>query len=154
MGDKLSLCDDVTIMTGNLSRSLREKNLKDELCPRGAWKKGAVKRLVQLLLQDMKPARFRDAVKQQLAWEDGDSGSPSKLMAIMEEVLGIRISNAVSDKPKEKRQVKDARRVGKETTNKRNGSESRVNGDDGVKTFWGTRFVRGEQSHKIDSQGQ
>ena len=26
--------------------------------------------VVQLLLQGMKPARFRDAVKQQLAWED------------------------------------------------------------------------------------
>ena len=73
--------------------------------------------LVQLLLQGMKPARFRDAVKLQLAWEDGDSDSPSKLMAIMgaqlvkfeaaEEILGVRISNTVSDKPKDKRQGKD-----------------------------------------------
>ena len=39
--------------------------------------------VVHLLLQDMKPARFRDAVKLQLAWEEGDSDSPSKLMTIM-----------------------------------------------------------------------
>ena len=39
--------------------------------------------VVQLLLQGMKPARFRDAVKLQLAWEEGDSDSPSKLMTIM-----------------------------------------------------------------------
>ena len=69
--------------------------------------------VVQLLLQGMKPARFRDAVKLQLAWEDGDSGSPRKLMAVMdaqldkfeaaEEILGVRISNTVSDKSKDKR---------------------------------------------------
>ena len=63
--------------------------------------------VVQLLLQGMKPARFRNAVKLQLAWEDGDSDSPSKLMVIMdaqldkfeaaEEILGVRISNGVSD---------------------------------------------------------
>ena len=62
--------------------------------------------VVKLLLQGMKPARFRDAVKQQLAWEDGDSNSPSKLKAIMdaqldefeaaEEILGVHIRNAVS----------------------------------------------------------
>ena len=39
--------------------------------------------VVQLLLQGMKPVRFRDAVKLQLAWEEGDSDSPSKLMTIM-----------------------------------------------------------------------
>ena len=73
MGDKLALCDNVAMVTGNLSLYLQEKNLKDELCPGGAWKKGAGKMVVQLLLQGMKPARFRDAVKLQLAWEDGDS---------------------------------------------------------------------------------
>ena len=108
----------------------------------------------------MKPARFRDAVKQQLAWEDGDSNSPSKLMAIMdaqldkfeaaEEIQGVRISNTVSKKLKDKRQGKDVGRVGKETTGKRNGRKSRVNGDDGVKTFWGTCFVCGEQGRKKD----
>ena len=66
--------------------------------------------VVQLLLQGMKPARFRDAVKLQLAWEEGDSDSPSKLMTIMnaqldkfeaaEEILGVRINNTESDKPK------------------------------------------------------
>ena len=101
---------------------------------------------------------FRDAVKQQLAWEDGGSDSPSKLIAIMDaqlnkfeagkEILGVRISNAVSDKPKDKRQRKDVGRVVKETAGKRHGSKSRVNGDDGVKTFWGTCFVCGEQEHK------
>ena len=75
----------------------------------------------QLLLQGMKPARFRDAVKQQLAWEDGDSDPPSKLMAIMdaqldefeaaEEILEVRISIAVLDKSKDKRQSKDVGRV-------------------------------------------
>ena len=69
--------------------------------------------VVQLRLQGMKPARFRDAVKLQLAWEDEDSDSPSKLMAIMdaqlnkfeaaEEILGVHTSNAVSDQPKDKR---------------------------------------------------
>ena len=44
----------------------------------GAWKKGAGEMVVQLLLQGMKPARFRDSVKLQLAWEDGDSDFPSK----------------------------------------------------------------------------
>ena len=116
--------------------------------------------VVQLLLQGMKPARFRDAVKLQLAWEDGDSDSPSKLMVIMdaqlgkfeatEEVLGVRISNAVTDKPKDKRQCKYVERVGKETAGKRNGRKSCVNGDDGVKTFWRTCFVCGEQGHKED----
>ena len=38
----------------------------------------------------------------------------------------------------------------KETVGKRNGRKSRVNGDDGVKTFWGTCFVCGEQGHKKD----
>ena len=64
MGDKLSLCDNVTMMmTGNLSRYLQDKNLKDQLCPRGPWKKGAGKMVVQLLLQGMKLGCFRDAVK-------------------------------------------------------------------------------------------
>ena len=108
----------------------------------------------------MKPARFRDAVKLQLAWEDGDSDSPSRLMAIMdaqldkfeaaEEIVEVRISNTVPDKPKDKRQDKDVGRVGKETASKRNGSKSRVNVDDGVKSFWGTSFVCGEQGHKKD----
>ena len=114
--------------------------------------------VVQLLLQGMKPVRFRDAVKLQLAWEDGDSDSPSTLMVIMdaqldkieaaEEVLGVRISNTVSDKPKDRRQSKDVGQVGKETAGKINGRKSRVNGDDGVKTFWGTCFVCGEQGHR------
>ena len=160
MGDKLALCDNVAMVTGNLSRYLQEKNLKDELCPGGAWKRGAGKMVVQLLLQGMKPARFRDEVKLQLAWEDGDSDSPSKLMAIMdaqpdkfeaaEEILGVRINNTVSDKPKDKRQGKDIGRVGKEAASKRNGSKTLVNVDDGVKTFWGTCFVCGEQGHKKD----
>ena len=116
MGDKLALWDNVAMVTGNLSRYLQKKNPKDELCPGGAWKKGAGKMVVQLLLQDMKLARFRDAMKLQLAWEDGDSDSPSKLMTVMdaqldkfeaaEEILGVRVSNTVSDKPKDKRQGK------------------------------------------------
>ena len=57
MGDKLLLCDNIAMVTGNLSRNLQEKTLKDELCPGGAWKKGAGKMVVQLLLQGMKPAR-------------------------------------------------------------------------------------------------
>ena len=134
---------------------LQETNLKDELCPGGAWKKGAGKMVVQLLLQGMKPARFRDVVKLQLAWGDGGSDSPSKLMASMdaqldkfeaaEEILGLRISNTVSDKPKDKRQGKDVGRVGKEAASKRNGSKTRVNVDDGVKTFWGTCFMCGDR---------
>ena len=137
-------------MTRNLSRHLQEKNLKDELCPGGTWKKGAGKMVVQLLLQGMKPAHFRDAVKLQLAWEDGDSDSPSKLMAITdaqldkfeaaEEILEVLISNAVSDKPKDKRRSKHVGRVGKETAGKRNGG-------DGVKTFWGNFSTCGEQGH-------
>ena len=113
MGDKLELCDNVAMVTGNLSRYLQDKTLKDELRPGGAWKRGAGKMVVQLLLQGMKPARFRDAVKLQLAWENGDSDSPRKLMAIMDaqldkfeaagEILGVRISNTVSDKSKDKR---------------------------------------------------
>ena len=35
MGDKLLLCDNVAMVTGNLSRYFMEKNLKDELCPGG-----------------------------------------------------------------------------------------------------------------------
>ena len=155
IGDKLPLCDNLAMMTENLSRYLQEENFKDKLCPGGAWKKGAGKMVVQLLLQDMKLAWFRDAVKQQLAWEDGDYDSPSKSMAIMmngqldkfeamEEIRGVRISNAVSDKPKDKRQGKVVGRVGKETAGKRNGSKPRVNGDDGMKTFLGHLFrVRG-----------
>ena len=61
-----------------------------------------------------------------------------------EELLGVHISNTASDKPKDKRQGKDVGRVGKETVGKRNGSKSRVNGDDDVKPFWGTCFVCGE----------
>ena len=38
-------------------------------------------------------------------------------------ILGVRISNAVSDKPKDKRQGKYVGRVGKETAGKRNGSK-------------------------------
>ena len=148
MGDKLSLCYNVAMMTGNLSQNLQEKNVKDGLCPGGAWKKGAGKMVMQLLLQGMKPTRFRDAVKQQLAWEGRDSDFTSKLMAIMdaqldtfkaaEEIQRVRINNAVSDKPKDKRQGKDVGRVGKETAGKINGRKARVNGDDGVKTFWDT----------------
>ena len=148
------------MVTGNLSRYLQERKLNDELCPGGAWKKGAGKMVVQLLLQGMKPAPFRDAVKLQLAWEDGGSDSPSKLMAIMdaqldtfeavEEIIVVRISNTMSDKPKDKRQGKDVGRVEKETASKRNGSKTRVNVGDGVKTFWGTCFVCGEQGHKKD----
>ena len=117
MGDQLSLCDNVAMVTGNLSRYLQNQNLKDELYLGEAWKKGANKMVRQLLLQGMKPARFRDAVKQQLAWEDGGSDPPSKLMAIMdaqldkfeaaEETLEVRISIAVLDKSKDKRQGKD-----------------------------------------------
>ena len=160
MRDKLALCDNVAMVTGNLGRYLQENNLKDELCPGGAWKRGAGRMVVQLLLQGMKPARFRDAVKLQLAWKEGDSDSPSKLMTIMnaqldkfeaaEEILRVRINNTESDKPKDKRQGKDIGRVGKETARKRNGSKTRVNVDDGVKTFWGTCFVCGEQGHKKD----
>ena len=36
MGDKLALCDNVAMVTGNLSRYLQKKNLKDELYPGGA----------------------------------------------------------------------------------------------------------------------
>ena len=71
MGDQLSLCDNVAMVAGNLSRYLQDKNLKDELCLGGAWKKGAGKMVRQLLLQGMKPARFRDAVKQQLLGKMG-----------------------------------------------------------------------------------
>ena len=77
VSDKLLLCDNVAMVTGNLSRYLQEQNLKDEQCPGGAWKKGARKLVVQLQRQGMKPVRFRDAVKLQLAWEDGNSDSPS-----------------------------------------------------------------------------
>ena len=52
----------------------------------------------------------------------------------------------MSDEPKDKRQGKDVGRVGKETVGKRNGSKLRVNGNDGVKPFWGTCFVCGEQA--------
>ncbi|CAM9323839.1 unnamed protein product [Ascophyllum nodosum] len=110
--------------------------------------------VVQLLLQGMKPTRFRDAMKQQLAWEDRDSDFPSKLMATMdaqldtfeaaEEILRVRIKHAVSDKPKDERQGKNVGRVGKETAGKRNESKSRVNDDGDVKTFWGTCVVYGE----------
>ena len=61
-----------------------------------------------------------------------------------EEILGVRISNTVPDKPKDKRQGKDVGRVGKEKVGKRNGSKSRVNVDDNVKPFLGTCFVCGE----------
>ena len=47
MGDKLSLCDNVTMVTGDPSRYLQEKNIEDELCPEGAWKKGASKMVVR-----------------------------------------------------------------------------------------------------------
>ena len=40
--------------------------------------------------------------------------------------------------------------VGKEAAGKRNGSKSRVKGDDVVKMFWGTSFVCGKQGHKKD----
>ena len=66
MGDKLSLCDNIAMVTGKLSRYLEEKNVKGELCPGGAWIKGTGKTVAQLLLQVMKSACFRDAVKQQL----------------------------------------------------------------------------------------
>ena len=56
----------------------------------------------------------------------------------------------MSDKPKDKIQGKDIGRVGKETASKRNGSKTSMNVDDGVKTFWGTCFVCGEQGHKKD----
>ena len=36
MVDTLSLCDNVAMVTGNLSQHLQEKKLKDELCPGGA----------------------------------------------------------------------------------------------------------------------
>ena len=80
MGDELSLCGNVVMVTGNLSRYLQEKISRMSCVLGGAWKKGAGKMVVQLLLQGMKPAPFRDAVNQQLAWEDGDYGSPCKLM--------------------------------------------------------------------------
>ena len=67
-----------------------------------------------------------------------------------EEIVEVPIGNAVSDKPKDKRQGKDVGRVVKETAGKRNGSKPRVNDNHGVKTFWGTCFVYGEQGHKKD----
>lgn len=63
MVDRLSLCDNVAIVT----RNLRLPNDENDFCPGGAWKEGTVKMAVQLLLQVMMPERFRDAVKQQLA---------------------------------------------------------------------------------------
>ena len=85
-----------------------------------------------------------------MSWEDGDSDSPGMLMAIMssqldkfevaEEIQGVRISNVVSDKPKDKIQGKYVRRVEKVTAGERNGSKSRVNGDDGGKALWGHLF--------------
>ena len=39
-----------------------------------------------------------------------------------EEILEVLISNAVSDKPKDKRRSKHVGRVGKETAGKRNGN--------------------------------
>ena len=79
----------------------------------------------------MKPARFRDAMKQQLTRKDGVFDSPRKSIAIMdgqldkfeaaEKNIGVRISNPVSDKPKDKRQGKDVGRVGKDTAGKGNG---------------------------------
>ena len=56
----------------------------------------------------------------------------------------------MSDKPKDKIQGKDVGRVGKEMASKRNAGKTRVNVDDGVKTFWGICFVCGEQGHKKD----
>ena len=64
MGDKLPLCDNVAMVTGNPNRYLQQKNLKGDLCPGEAWNKDPGKMVVQLLLQGMKPARLRDAVKQ------------------------------------------------------------------------------------------
>ena len=56
-----------------------------------------------------------------------------------EEVLGVRISNTGSDNPIDIRQGEGVGRVGKETASKRNGSNSRMNVDDGVFRVWGAR---------------
>ena len=99
---------------------------------------------------------FRDAVKQQLAWEYGDSDSPSKLMAVMdaqldkfeaaEAILGVRARDAVSEKPKDKTQCNDGGRVKKNAVGKKNGSQSRGSGG-GERTFWGAYYACGEQGH-------
>ena len=39
MGDKLSLCDNIAMVTGDLNQYPQEKNVKNELCPGGSRKK-------------------------------------------------------------------------------------------------------------------
>lgn len=57
-------------MAGNLSRFHQNKNLKEMLCPGRVLEKGNGKMMVQLLLEGMKLARYRDVVDQQLTKED------------------------------------------------------------------------------------
>lgn len=102
---------------GYLSRLPKDKNIKDVPSP-GTWNQDVDKVVVPLQLQVM------NTVEQQLAWEDGNHESPSKLMVVMdaqldkfgarEKTLEVSISDAVSDKLKDKRQGKDCGRVGKE----------------------------------------
>ena len=58
MGVKLSLYDDAAMVPDWESKPIYSgEKLKDELCSGCAWKKGAGKMVVQLLLKGMKPAR-------------------------------------------------------------------------------------------------
>lgn len=104
--------------------------------------------VVKLMPIYMKPVRLRDAVKQQLAREYGDSDSLSKSMTIKdsrfdkfeaaEKNFEVPVSDAVSDML-DKKPGKDGGQLRKETAGKINWNKPRGNSD-GVETFRVTYF--------------
>ena len=66
MDKRKSIRDNITIVSGNLAKYLQQRGLKNKLCPNGRWGKGPGKLVVQQMLLGLRPACYRDAVRQHL----------------------------------------------------------------------------------------
>ena len=87
------------MVSGNFTKYLRQRGLKNELCPDGRWGKGPGRLVV----------RYRDAVRLQLQFAYYDPECPTSLLEVMElqldkfeaaeENLGMMAFDRAMDKP-------------------------------------------------------
>ena len=95
--------------TKYLTKYLRQRGLKNKLCPDGRWGKGPGRLVVQQMLLGLRLARNRDAVRQQLQYSYDGADCPTSLMEVMElqldkfeveeETLGVMAIERVMGKP-------------------------------------------------------
>ena len=62
--DKIkSIRDNISMVSGYLTKYLRVRGLKNKMCPNGRWGEDPGRLIVQQMLLGLRPALYRDAVR-------------------------------------------------------------------------------------------